>query len=105
MRITKKQLREAKMRITACLANLAMYDHEKLKLLVKVGNPNISGFHPAGHCPNCGCPNDPADRKGPECKCHGAERLMAMSDCTIGQCIRILLLEEIEKQIPSAMVD
>lgn len=100
MRITKKWLRERKVRFQEYVKSLMRLNHYQLKVMVKNTIPNAL-IHVHG-CPNCGAEFDIGHY---DCKCTPAERAMAAADQSERECIKVLLLNFIEEQIPSHLVD
>lgn len=101
MRITKSWLRERKIRMQEFAKSILKLDHRQLKIAVKNTIPNAV-IHIDG-CSNCGTSTD--DFGSFTCKCTPSERAMANSDQSVSECLKVLLLDEIERQFPSHVVD
>ncbi len=109
MRITKKWLKEVKIRLTTAIVEWSKLSPEDLRRAVKNLYSDMP-IHVTG-CPNCGAtdssrPSLPSMvSKVYTCECSPAERQAAEADRRPAECLRIILMDEIERKIPSSMVD
>ena len=94
MRITKKWLKETKVKLQRRLVELCRMDNRQLAVELKRTFPEAS-IHPTG-CPNCG---------GTNCKCSAAEKARAAADLRPQETIRQAMGWAIEVAMSSHICD